>query len=437
VYFADTGLVGRKDGLSTGTQQIIDDIAALNPLLLLGGGDYAYYNSDKRFGPLDAHIDAWFNQSAPFLTKSVFMPTLGNHEVRLSESYDAWIARMALPASQIDNFNVYSFDVGPVHFVSILAVLGKTGLPDSQVDWIIQDVEDAKTRGQTWIIPYMHVSAFSDGTSHPSNVGLRNQLGPVFEQLGVHLVISSHDQNYERTYPLVNVGQGNPVVTDNQRTGYDANDGIVWLKISPAGKLSSVDSEFSVFRTNPPPYWTAARDDTMHHFAGFSISAAGTLTTRIYATPGQGTPSFVYDTFTFSLGSSSLSRTVMASEIDAKRRDDIAITPDTTVVRSTELAVGLISRQDHATANSIIFASSSAITRLKSINELERIDASQFLLFAAPRRDAWPIAAKIDEGEQCSVNAENHARDLAIEEFGFRSSRLMPAKLRSIDFVLY
>jgi hypothetical protein len=234
------------------------------------------------------------------------MPTLGNHEVLLQESYDAWIARMALPTSQTDNFNIYSFDVGQVHFVSILAVRGAADLPDSQVDWIISDVQAARARGQTWIIPYMHVSAFADGSSHPSNTALRDQLGPVFEQLGVKLVISSHDQNYERTFPLTGVGQGSPVVTDTHLTGYDANDGTVWLKVSPAGKLSSSTNDFSTFQTNPPPYWTAARDDTMHHFARFLVSAHGALTTQIYATPGNGTASFVYDSFTYSLGVSSV-----------------------------------------------------------------------------------------------------------------------------------
>jgi hypothetical protein len=421
VYFADTGLVGRTDGLSTGTQQIIDDIAALKPLLLLGGGDYAYYNTDKRFGPLEAHIDAWFNQSAAFLTQSVFMPTLGNHEVRLNESYDAWIARMALPASQIDNFNVYSFDVGPVHFVSILAVLGKTGLPDSQVDWIIQDVQDAQARGQTWIIPYMHVSAFSDGTSHPSNVGLRNQLGPVFEQLGVHLVISSHDQNYERTYPLVNVGQGNPVVTDNQHTGYDAEDGIVWLKVSPAGKLSNVDSAFSEFRTNPPPYWTAARDDTMHHFARFSISADGTLTTRIYATPGQGTPSFVQDTFTYSLGNSPLSQVVLESRLEVKSKGDRLSIPNRLAALFTNAAAEQIPPPS---------------TRYQSNSALEPIDKPQLLLMAE-RRDVadWSAAAKADESPRRSVMTEHHARDLAMEVVGFWSSDVRRAKLPSADFL--
>jgi hypothetical protein len=377
VYIADTGLVNRPDGLSTGTQQIIDDIAAMNPLLVLGGGDYAYYKTDKRFGPLDAHIDAWFNQSAPFLTQSAYMPTLGNHEVRLQESYDSWIQRMALPASQTENFNVYSFDVGQIHFVSILAVLGNVGIPASQLDWIIQDVEAARARGQTWIIPYMHVSAFADGSAHPSNIGLRNQLGPVFEQLGVHLVISSHDQNYERTYPLINVGQGSPVVTDQNLTGYDENDGIVWLKVSPAGKLSNEGSGFSTFQTNPPPYWTAARDDTLHHFARFLVSADGTLTTQIYATPGNGTPSFVYDSFTYSLdaasGGGSQSSAVavqfaVSDPMQSAALDDIFANSTEHSVRPTATSSDVTLWGSYSSAMSDVRSSKSTVAAFSSSN---------------------------------------------------------------------
>jgi hypothetical protein len=302
VYFADTGLIGRTDGLAAGTQQVITDIANLDPLLALGGGDYISYNSDKRYGTLDASIDAWFKQSEPFLTRSVFMPTFGNHEVRLGESYDAWISRFALPASQTDNFRVGSFDVGEVHFVSILTDSDVATLPQSRVDWIVSDIQDAHARGQKWVIPYTHISAFSDGSSHPSNINLRNQLAPIFEQLNVAIVISAHDQNYERTFPLINADTETPVVTDQNLTGYDQADGVIWLKVGPGGKLSDQNGGgFSTFQTYPPPYWTAARDDTMHHFARFRVSANGILTTEIYATPGDGTPSVLYDSFTYSL----------------------------------------------------------------------------------------------------------------------------------------
>jgi hypothetical protein len=69
VFFADTGLIGRLDGLATGTAQVRDEIAALDPTLLLGGGDYAYFDTDKRFGDLNATIDAWFDQWAAPLSQ--------------------------------------------------------------------------------------------------------------------------------------------------------------------------------------------------------------------------------------------------------------------------------------------------------------------------------------------------------------------------------
>ena len=80
VFFADTGIAGRTDGLASGTQQVIDEIGKLDPLVLLGGGDYAYFDKDKRFGTLDATIDAWFNQMAPVASRAPMMLAYGNHE---------------------------------------------------------------------------------------------------------------------------------------------------------------------------------------------------------------------------------------------------------------------------------------------------------------------------------------------------------------------
>lgn len=208
IYFADTGLIGRADGLTDGTQQIINEIDKLDPLLLLGGGDYAYYNTDKRFGTLENTIDEWFNQWQPVLSESPIMPTYGNHEIRLEEKFQNWANRFPTP-NGFDNRRNYSFDVGDVHFVSILSQEEQKGLSTGQLNWIEQDILAAQSRGQRWIIPYMHAGPFGDGKNHPSNRAVRAQLGPLFEKLDVDLVIYSHDQAYERTYPLINVPSTN------------------------------------------------------------------------------------------------------------------------------------------------------------------------------------------------------------------------------------
>ena len=300
IYVADTGLVGRLDGLATGTQQVIDEIANLNPLLILPGGDYAYFNTDKRFGSLDNTIDAWFSQMEPIAVQSPMMPTYGNHEALLGEGYGAWASRFPTPEG-FDGRRNYSFDIGDVHFVSIFAVSNHDGLSSGTLAWIEQDIIAAKNAGKRWIIPYFHVSPFSDGTNHPSNLNLRAQLGPLFEQLDVKLVISSHDQAYERTFPLIDVPATN-TPTSTSKTCYTIDDGVTWVKVSPGGKLSNISQDFSPFGSDPAPSWTAFRNNTMHNFARLSVTASGDLYLDAYGVVGDGSPPVIFDSFQYTLG---------------------------------------------------------------------------------------------------------------------------------------
>jgi len=300
IYFADTGLVGREDGLATGTQQVVDEIAAMNPLLVLPGGDYAYFNTDKRYGTHEKTIDAWFNQVQPIASRSPLLPTYGNHEVGLDESYQPWANRFPTPNGW-NGRRAYSFDVGDVHFISVFAVTNKNALGDSQVTWLKKDIAAAKAGGRRWIIPYMHVSAFADGTNHPSNLNLRAQLGPIFESNGIKLVLSSHDQAYERTYPLKNIGTTN-TPTSTSKSCYVMADGVTWAKVSPGGKLSNISKGFSPFGTNPPPTWTAFRNNTRHVFSRLSVRASGSIQLDTYGVKGDGTTPVILDTFRYTTG---------------------------------------------------------------------------------------------------------------------------------------
>jgi acid phosphatase type 7 len=299
IYFADTGIAGRTDGLATGTTQSVNEIAALDPLLVLPGGDYAYYDADKRFGTLDNTIDAWFNQEQPIFTRSPVMPTYGNHEVLLGEGFEPWVQRFATPAG-FDSRRNYSFDVGDVHFISILAVDNPGGLSAATFAWLEQDIEAALDAGQRWIIPYMHVPAFSDGSSHGSNFQLRSQLGPLFESFGVKIVLTAHDQSYERTYPLTDIG-GSNTPTSTSLSCYSMNDGVSWVKVSPAGKLSNKGGNFSQFLTNPPPSYTAFRDNSRHHFARVRVGETS-IRVEAWGLVGDGSAPVIQDAFEYRLG---------------------------------------------------------------------------------------------------------------------------------------
>jgi len=233
----------------------------------------------------------------PVGSQSPMMVSYGNHEILLGEGFEFWAPRFATPPG-FDDRRSYSFDVGDVHFVSIFAVSDTGGLTNSALQWIEQDMQAARAAGQRWIVPFFHVSPFSDGKNHPSNLNLRAQLGPIFERQGVKIALASHDQSYERTYPLVDVPTRNAPTSLAKRC-YDLDDGVTWAKISSGGKLSNKNGGFSQWATNPAPAWTAYRDNTAHHFSRLVVSATGTLRLDTYAVAGDGAPPVVIDTFEY------------------------------------------------------------------------------------------------------------------------------------------
>lgn len=299
IYVADTGLVGRQDGLATGTQGVVEAIAELSPALILAGGDYAYYNTDKRYLSLPRSIDAWFNQLMPVATMAPMMPTYGNHEALLQENYGVWVDRFATPEG-FDYKRNYSFDIDDVHFISLFAIYEEQGLNSEILDWLEEDIVSAQESGKRWIIPYMHVSAFAEGESHPSNLALREQLGPLFERSGIKVVLSSHDQAYERTYPLVDVPEKNQPTSTNLSC-YGVDDGVTWLKSSPGGKKSNKSNNFSIFRQPPSP-WVAVRDNTMHVFTRLRFIGSEVLEVETFALADDDSQPIVLDTFSYTFG---------------------------------------------------------------------------------------------------------------------------------------
>jgi hypothetical protein len=297
VFVADTGIAQRADGLAAGTRRVVEEIAAFHPRFLLAGGDLAYANTDPRFGTVAEAIDAWIDQMQPVATQCPLLPTYGNHEALLGEGLDDWIARFPTPVG-FDRRRNYSFDVGDAHFVAILAVTRDRRLSKATEEWIDRDIRSARARGSIWVIPYLHVSPFSDGEIHPSNLALRTQLAPIFEELGVNVVFSAHDQSYERTLPLR--GVPNQIeVTSTDPCRYTKADGVSWVKVSPGGKLSSRNHGFSPFVTEPAPPYVACRDNTLHHFARIRITAAGDLRVDAFGLAGDDSPPKLVDHFEY------------------------------------------------------------------------------------------------------------------------------------------
>ena len=282
VFVADTGVAGRLDGLTTGTADVLTAIEAINPLFVLGGGDYAYADNDSRFADPAEGIDAWLEMMSPLISQRPFMPTYGNHEVLLEQSLELWVDRLATPDDGFGGRSSYSFDVAGGHFVSLLAYEGV--LPQETLDWLTADLEAATARGVRTIVPYMHRNVYGDGTVHGPSPTLGRQLAAVFDGYDIDVVLTAHDQSYERTFPLTG---GAP--TSTARRCYTEADGITWIKSSPGGKLSNVSSGFSSYAVTPPSPVIALRENMLHHFSELTIGADAIEVTT-YGLVGDGSP---------------------------------------------------------------------------------------------------------------------------------------------------
>jgi hypothetical protein len=314
-FISDTGIAGRLDGNANGTQQIIDELVSDDPLFVLGGGDYAYANNDPRFQTTGEAIDAWFRQMEPVFRRAPFMPQYGNHEIALHERHSDWAPRLALPrGAEVNRSSIYdvrqilegmvsySFDVGPVHFTGLF-------VPDADIDaetvvWLDRDLAAARDQGAEWLIVYQHEPLFANGYVHPSYERVSQIFAPILEKHKVDLHLSSHDQSYERTLPLRNVSK-NMEISSTSLNDYNAGEGVMYLKISPSGKMSERKNDFSRF-LEPMPDYMAARDDNMHHYALFEVNGSNELRAEIYGVKGDGSSKHIVDAFRISRSSTAL-----------------------------------------------------------------------------------------------------------------------------------
>jgi hypothetical protein len=294
-FICDTGIAGRADGLANGVEQVIRELIHLQPLFVLGGGDYAYADRDGRFADVRDAVDAWFSQMEPLIARCPLLAQYGNHEVLLRERFRDWAPRFAHPKGYGDGRN-YAFDVGAVHFVSLFAP--HAVFDPGQTAWLEADLAAARASGMRWLVVYQHEPMFAHGRSHPATTEVRRVLAPIFERHRVDLHLSAHDQNYERTFPLLDAA-GKPRITSGSQDRYPARAGVIYAKVSPGGKMSNTRRAFSRFAAPPPPF-IAARDDTMHHFALVSVFSNRELVVEVYGVAGDGSPKQLIDAFRIS-----------------------------------------------------------------------------------------------------------------------------------------
>jgi hypothetical protein len=151
---------------------------------------------------------AWLTASEDVIDAIPVMPATGNHEAytpyRSFSKPTYFTAQFKVPDNGPDGLKgqVYSFDVGNVHFVVLDTQAGEQAriMPDlleRQRDWL---EEDLRKSDKKWKIAIMHRPAFNNKV-HVDNPNIQNIFVPIFEKYRVNIAFSGHDHVVARARP--------------------------------------------------------------------------------------------------------------------------------------------------------------------------------------------------------------------------------------------
>jgi hypothetical protein len=284
---------------------IVDAVEALDPLFHLVNGDLCYANVS------DDPVATWgsfFTNNMRSARNRPWMPCAGNHENEVGngpQGYLAYQTRFALPenGSRVPAFsgNWYSFTVGTVRVISInnddfclqdgaFSAYRAANVPNYTADglnpyirgyshgeqraWLEATLAEAnRDPAIDWIVVCMHQVAMSSAHFNGADLGIRQEIMPLFDRYGVDLVLAGHEHHFERTFPVHGVLSGSslltpsPVQTDNA-TVIDTSRGAVHMIIGGGGHPGFTPvSDFDTPHDGVVIYDVAAGSPTVQHKA--------------------------------------------------------------------------------------------------------------------------------------------------------------------------
>lgn len=270
-------------------------VESFQPLFHLLNGDLCYADLNPMVQPQVWQDFGNNNQSSA--ASRPWMPAPGNHEIEWNngpQGFTSYLTRYTLPSNGMDEFEGrwYSFQVGSVLFVSLsaddvvyqdagplvsgpaaLVPAASTGNPPiapgssfyihgysggKQTRWLERTLAAGRTDDSVdWIVVQMHqCPASSSKTGNGSDAGLRAEWLPLFDRYQVDLVLSGHDHDYERSFPVrgidhnagtetatgatVDTWRPHPVTTVDSGT-FDTSQGTVYLILGCGGTSANLD----------------------------------------------------------------------------------------------------------------------------------------------------------------------------------------------------
>ena len=187
-------------------QRVVDAIVKTEPDFVVHTGDLVSDGNDTALWPI------FFSIEKELLRKTVFFPSLGNHERNNPRYYEFFDVRTPY----------YSFNWGAAHFTILNSDIGNAALSAQARDafwseqrrWLEDDLR--KAQGAALRFLAFHHPPFSAVRSRQNGNREIRALVPLFEQYKVTAVFSGHDHNYQHhlkdgVHYIVTGGGGAPL----------------------------------------------------------------------------------------------------------------------------------------------------------------------------------------------------------------------------------
>jgi calcineurin-like phosphoesterase family protein len=216
-------------GCDSTTRNTVNAMTKKNPDLVLALGDLSEVKDP----------DCFFDLFKPVYEQNKLKIVLGYHDT--DSNGDDSSSRFSQYLSHFDLAEpFYSFDYKNIHFVAM-----STGLNSivpyeeetQQYEFIKSDLAQASINDKIdWIIVCGYRPFYTSPTAHPAPSSL-DAYPPLFEKYGVDLVITAHNHNYQRTFPLSSnyEGSGDPVIKDKNVNDYNNPGAPIYVTVGTAG----------------------------------------------------------------------------------------------------------------------------------------------------------------------------------------------------------
>lgn len=152
------------------------------------------------------------------LLNTTIAPATGNHE-KEKYSFNQHFNILSPPGSSVETGEYYSYDYSNAHFIVLNTNENSTefrNFSPGQVEWLKQDVAQAKAGGAKWIIVNLHKGPYTTANhATDSDImgpgGERTTIAPLMNELGIDLVLQGHDHIYARSKPILADGTAEDV----------------------------------------------------------------------------------------------------------------------------------------------------------------------------------------------------------------------------------